>query len=147
MTTGETTVNGLVVNCDGEPFVPLGYKIGEHKPRNKFLWSPDCIVFRPMMDLIHVKNWDRKSPNALYDELVINPVCNINVLEFLESNPKRIPKEFERKWIFFLDTTYIRYDDSDRYVCYLRNSGSWSHNIIWWCGVPHQHYYVALYAD
>lgn len=136
----------LVVDCNDGAFVPHGYKKGEHKTSENFVWSPGCVEFFPMIELLQAKEWDQKSPSILYDELALNPVCNIGVMEFFKKNPHHIPQECSGKWLFFLGTTFTRSTDSDRYICYLlKKSGIWGHDTIWWCGIPHHHYYVALH--
>lgn len=140
------SLEGLLVDCKRKPFIPTEYLLVDHTPREEFVWTPERIAFRPMLELVNPAPGDYKDPDRLYNELSLLPVCNANVLDFLSENPSDIPGDLNNKLVFFLGTTFTRQRDGVRYVRCLRKRAFWSYEMIWWCGLMHSSYYVALYA-
>ena len=116
------------INCDADPFTPVGWIVEEHRRSGQQEWDPKKIK-------LHL---DEAQKNGMIkgDELRKHlnglPILNANVLDYLLTNPHLIPKDWEGKCVAFWGTIYRDSGDGRLHVRYLYwNSRRWSSLSNW----------------
>ena len=104
LTQTEATHESLdhLIDLDANPFIPLGWKVNEHRKNGQFKWDPSKVKLYLSKEQ-QVRGWPEG--NLLRRELVGKPVYNANVLDYLLKNPHVIPEEWKGKSIFFWGTS------------------------------------------
>lgn len=117
-----------VVDLDADPYLPVGLKVEKHQKMGKFTYDPTKVKLYLSE---RQKNDKVIDGNDLRQELESLTVANANLLEFYIKNPYLIPKDWERKTMYFWGTIYscsgrlcVRYLSQDSYF-------RWDSNYYW----------------
>ncbi|MBI1833963.1 MAG: hypothetical protein HYR90_04015 [Candidatus Andersenbacteria bacterium] len=101
---GEVNVIKHLIDLDGNPFVPDGWKVEEHRKGGQLEWDPKRIQ-------LYLSEHQKKGyirGERLREELADKPTPNANLLDYLLAHPHLIPEEWKGKAIFFWGTIYRR---------------------------------------
>lgn len=94
-----------IIDCDANPYIPLGWKVEEHRKGGQFEWDPSKVA-------LYLSAAQKKGPgisgNKLRKELRSQPVLNANVLDYLLANPSLIPEDWKGEAVCFWGTIYRR---------------------------------------
>lgn len=134
-----TTTMYHLIDCDADPFVPIGWAVNSHKKSGQLAFDPIKIRFHlspNQQDGKYIKG------NELRKELANESTLNANVLDYLLKNPRLIPEEWKNKdvggntrYIFFWGTIYRysnRYSNGDLCVrCLSFDGGGWHWYYHW----------------
>ena len=111
-----------LIDLDAKPFIPVDWKIEEHKKGGQFEWDLKKVhlyLSKKQKGGKHIEG------NALRTELAKKPVFNANLLDYLLAHPELIPDEWKGKAIFFWGTVY-RFADGNLVVrCLYWGDGQW----------------------
>jgi len=118
-----------IIDCDANPFLPVGWKgIESHKKGGMLEWNPTKVKL-----YLSPNQQDGKTIKGhnLRKELENEPVLNANVLDYLLAHPELIPEEWKEKYVYFWGTIYR---DSVgrlcvRYLCFI--GGRWRWGCDW----------------
>ena len=129
-----TAMNGTIIDCDADPFVPEGWTVEEHKQGGQLTFDPSQVEF--YLD-DGQKGGKYIEGNKLRQRLADKPVLNANVLDYLLANPDLIPEEWKTdesgntRYIFFWGTVY-RSSNGDLCVrCLYWDDGGWDWSSDW----------------
>ena len=96
-----------VIDCDADPFVPDGFTLEAHKKDGQFSFGPAQVVFHQVDGQRDNRSIKGTRLRTMLEDL---PVLNVNVLDFLLTNPHLIPEEWKSKvstrYIYFWGTIY-----------------------------------------
>jgi len=101
----------IIIDCAAPPFVPRGWSVAEHQPRDKQYQFDPARIF-----LYQSRTQAKESVkgNELKKELEDKSTLNANVLDYLFAHPRLIPEEWKGKLVFFFGTIYR---DSNGLLC------------------------------
>ncbi|MDD4412413.1 MAG: hypothetical protein PHR00_02085 [Patescibacteria group bacterium] len=123
----QTTTINHIIDCNANPYIPMGLTVVEHKPGGLFEFDPSKIY----LYLSEAQKSGVINGNNLRKLLADKPVLNANVLDYLLAHPEIIPEDWKGKYIFFWGTLY-RYSNGNLFVRYLYWNGSkWSWSYGW----------------
>jgi len=98
-------VNAQIINCDVNPFIPLGCSIAEHQ-------KGGMLEFDSQKFSLFVSEKQKNgsiSASDLQKELIGKTLLNGNVLDYLLAHPELIPEEWKRNCVLFMGTIYKDY--------------------------------------
>lgn len=107
------------IDTDKTPHIPLLCSIEEHRTSGLLKFDPDVVT-------LYLEEEQKKrngiDGDILRQKLSDKQVMNANVLDYLLENPGLIPKEWERKRVFFWGTIY-KNCEGDLFVRSLDSTG------------------------
>jgi hypothetical protein len=123
-------MNGIIIDCDAQPFTPDGWSVEEHQKGGTFTWDKET-----QKDALYLSKGQQGGKyiegNKLRKEMAGKPVLNANVLDYLLKNPHLIPEEWKGKYVFFWGTVY-RHRVGDLCVrCLYWDGGRWRWSSYW----------------
>lgn len=126
-----------IIDCNADPFIPVGWEVEEHQKRGLFKWDPAQIrlYLSPPLhdhdDHVCIKGYE------LREKLKGESVLNANVLDYLLQNQHLIPEGWKRRnafCVFFWGTVYCRPVGGrrDEILPCVRGL-TWEDNGVWGC--------------
>ncbi len=120
-----------IIDCNGDPICPVGYKVDKHLKMGKFEWKPDSIqlVYCPGQP-----SGDGMKGDVLYkemSEIYGRRLLNATFLQYLLEHPELIPVEWRygrvgrETQILFLGTTFRDDDGVISVWCLYWNNREW----------------------
>ena len=92
------------INWDRKPKNINGYILASHTPNGRFPWAASKISLLASPEVKKTGKWVQVT--SALSEVYPKMLANANILDHLLSNTQLIPKNWERKTIFFAGTRY-----------------------------------------
>jgi hypothetical protein len=136
-----------IIDCDGDPFVPSGWRVEKHEKSGFFKWDPKAVrLYRSKFQYgsKHIGS------DELREEMVGKSVLPANVLDYLIAHPHLIPKAWKKEadgyttHIFFWGTIYRDPDGHLSVRDLYWDGGKWHWSYNWLSSGLHNNHPAAL---